>query len=60
MTRSLALSSIRVAGYHGDDREAVRIYTESRISLAAYSNAILQGQQMKANGMACSCMKCKI
>lgn len=59
MTHSAALTHITVAGYHGDNREAVRIYTASRISLAAYSTAILQGKSMRKNGIACTCMKCK-
>ncbi len=59
MTRITALNHIKVAGYHGDNRAAMRIYAESRISLAAYSNAILQGKRMKENGMACTCMNCK-
>lgn len=59
MTRNAVLTHIRVAGYHGDDREAVRIYSENRISLAAYSTAILQGKSMRRNGIACTCMKCK-
>lgn len=59
MNRNAALAHIRVAGYHGDDREAVRIYTETRMSLAAYSTAILQGKSMRRNGIACTCPKCK-
>lgn len=59
MKRGAALENIKLAGYHGNSREALKIYTEHRISLAAYSHAYAQGQALKLAGIPCTCMKCK-
>jgi len=57
MKRGVALENIKVAGYYGESREALRIYTEHRISLAAYSHAYAQGRAQKLAGIPCTCMK---
>jgi len=59
MTRKDALAHIKVAGYHGDLKSAMRIYTENRVSHAAYSEAYAMGRQLKSNGMPCGCNDCQ-
>ncbi|WP_271198509.1 hypothetical protein [Pseudomonas turukhanskensis] len=58
MTRKDAIALIKVAGYHGDTKTSLRIYTENRVSYAAYSEAYARGGQLKQEGMACTCFEC--
>lgn len=60
MKREDALAHIRIAGYHGDTRAAMRIYVENRISHKAYTDAYARGAELKKSGMACSCSRCKV
>lgn len=59
MKRKDALEHIKVAGYHGDSRGALRIYTEARISHSAYTAAYAAGQRLKNDGVACGCIDCR-
>lgn len=59
MQRKDALAHIKVAGYHEDSKAAMRIYTENRISYAAYSDAYAAGRQAKASGIPCGCTGCQ-
>ncbi|AIG04669.1 hypothetical protein HZ99_21700 [Pseudomonas fluorescens] len=58
MTRKDAIALIKLAGYHGDTKTALRIYTENRVSYTAYSEAYARGAQLKQEGMACTCFEC--
>lgn len=57
--RKLILAGIRVAVYHGDQKTAVRLYTENRISRAAFNSQWALGAKQKADGMPCACPACK-
>jgi hypothetical protein len=43
MTRALALATIRTAAYHGDQQTALRVWSESKLSMAALRKAIQDG-----------------
>lgn len=58
MTRKDALAHIKVAGYHNDQRTAMRIYTENRVSFESYREAFARGVELKQQGMACTCYQC--
>lgn len=59
MKRKDALASIVIAGYHGDDAAAIRVYTEHRtVGYAAFQKARYTGQAMKRNGVPCTCYAC--
>ena len=51
-------AAIRIAGFHGDSRSYVRLYTENRIKRAEADEAWSQGQRQRAGGMRCSCHEC--
>lgn len=59
MKRADALANMRIAGYHGDDRAFMRIYTENRISYAAAKRERDSGAAAKRAGTACGCNSCK-
>ncbi|MGY2172145.1 hypothetical protein [Pseudomonas gingeri] len=59
MNRKDALAHITTAGYHGDHKTALRIYTEQRISRQAYDDAFSRGAQLKRDGMRCICPQCQ-
>lgn len=58
MKRKDALAHIRIAGYHGDKRGFMRIYTEHRISLQVANAEYARGEEMKKNGVPCKCFDC--
>lgn len=58
MKRKDAIAHIKVAGYHGDTKTAMRIYTEHRISFKTYTEAFARGRELKAEGMPCTCTDC--
>lgn len=58
MKRKDAIAHIKVAGYHGDTKTAMRIYTEHRISFQTYTEAFARGRELKAEGMPCTCTNC--
>lgn len=57
--RQIALADIRVAAYHDDTKTAVRIYTENRISRAAFNAQWAAGRKQRQDGMPCGCHQCK-
>jgi hypothetical protein len=59
MKRSVLLSLIRVAGYHGDTRTFTRLLVENRISRAVADTAFLAGKRAKERGVPCTCHACK-
>lgn len=59
MKRADAVALIKVAGYHGDGKTAMRIYIENRVSHKAYSEAFARGEQLKREGMPCTCRECQ-
>lgn len=59
MKRKDALAHIRIAGYHNDQRTALRIYVEHRsVSKTAHDEAWLAGIKAKNAGMPCGCIHC--
>lgn len=56
--RDHALASMRIAGYHNDQRTRVRLICEHRISRKAFDEAWATGVKQKAGGMRCSCYQC--
>ena len=48
--RERLLEAIRIAAYEQDDRTAVRIYVENRISRKAYQEAYDKGKAQRGNG----------
>jgi hypothetical protein len=59
MKRKDVLASIRVAGYHADQRSFLRLYVENRVSFQAASEAYHEGARLKKAGMRCTCLECK-
>lgn len=58
--RDTALALMRVAGYHGDTRERVRLIVESRVNRQAMDEAWSQGRRAKENGVRCDCRECVV
>jgi len=58
MKRKDALVAIRTAGYHADQRTAMRLYVENRISRAAFEAEFRRGKDMRAAGVPCVCRDC--
>lgn len=57
--REVALTLARVAGYHGDMKEFVRVYVEYRVAMPAMQEAYNAGFRAKINGIPCTCHVCK-
>lgn len=57
--RATAISLLRAAGYHGDDRLWARLYVENRISFPAAMRARREGKAMLERGVRCGCSRCK-
>jgi hypothetical protein len=57
-TRKQILESIKVAGYHNDDKAFIRLYTENHISYAKAQEARTLGIRARQNGVKCSCYAC--
>lgn len=58
MKRKDVLEWIRIYGYHFDERSALRLYTENRVSYKAYRQAYDAGVRARYNGVPCSCRRC--
>jgi hypothetical protein len=54
----MALSLMRVAGYHDDMRAWTRLYVEQRVSFAVANDQFKKGQQARRNGVRCTCAEC--
>lgn len=59
MTRETAMTLMRIAGYHNDGRERVRLLVESRVSRRELDRAWREGGQAKQKGVACRCFDCQ-
>ena len=59
MPRKLALTVLRVAGYHDDRQAWTRTYTSNRISYTVALEAFAAGQRAKIAGVRCNCYECK-
>jgi hypothetical protein len=55
----LILDAIKVAGYHGDERTAMRLFVESPVSFQAYREAYRKGRIAKLAGVPCTCPDCR-
>ena len=56
--REHSLAKMRIAGYHNDQRDRVRLIVESRVNRAAMNAAWSDGVKAKAAGAKCSCFEC--
>jgi hypothetical protein len=56
--REVALTKIRVAGYHEDRATFTRTYIEERVSYQVAKNAYADGQRFRASGVRCTCHDC--
>ena len=59
MKRADALTSLRIAGYHADQRTFVRVYVENRISKKVADEEFRRGAAMRRAGVGCTCLECK-
>jgi hypothetical protein len=59
MKREDALSALRFAGYHGDQRAFVRVYVENRISRKVACEEFNRGADLRRSGVRCTCFECK-
>ena len=59
MKRKDVLDLIRIAGYHDDREEFMRLFCENRVRYAAALAAYDVGVGQKASGMKCACFHCK-
>lgn len=57
--RADAVHHLRYAGYHNDSASWTRLYIENRIGYAKAKEAWREGQQMKTNGVPCTCSECR-
>lgn len=58
--RETAIALMRVAGYHEDQRERVRLLVESRVNREVMDTAWQAGRIMRARGVPCSCHECRM
>lgn len=58
-TRAAALTALRTAGYHDDDRSFARAYVESRVDFSVAMRARDEGKRMRAQGVRCDCFECR-
>lgn len=59
MTRKVALTLLRVAGYHGDKSLWLRAHIEGHVSLAVADKEWAAGRQARTAGMRCDCVECR-
>jgi hypothetical protein len=52
------IRAVRFAGYHKDQRAAIRLRVEKRIGFAAWREAYSDGARARASGIACGCSDC--
>jgi hypothetical protein len=57
--REVALTKLRVAGYHADSASFVRLYVEERVSYGVAKEQFRIGAQMHTAGTPCDCFECK-
>lgn len=59
MKRALALSKMRTAGYHDDNRGFTRLLITTRVSHAVAQQQWTIGRQLRAAGVRCDCHECR-
>lgn len=59
MSRQQAITNLRVAGFHNDKGQFVRLYVENRVSIHVANAAFREGRQMRENGQRCGCYDCQ-
>lgn len=59
MRRLDLLALFRIAGYHNDQGQFVRLLVENRISKQAADKSYKDGQDMRAKGVKCHCYECR-
>ena len=59
MKRSVLLTKLRTAGYHGDRASFTRLLIENRIVMDKAQRAYREGEAAKRAGVKCDCMECK-
>jgi hypothetical protein len=57
--REVALTLLRVAGYHQDSGEFTRLYIENRVSYAVAKEHYAIGARQRASGVPCGCHECQ-
>lgn len=57
--RDTAIALMRIAGYHNDQRERVRLICESRVNRQVMEQAWIAGFAAKQSGITCGCYSCK-
>lgn len=58
MTRTQAITALRMAGYH-DDRDAfTKIYIDNRIPFKSATIAFNAGKRLRVDGVRCGCNIC--
>jgi len=58
--REVALTKLRVAGYHGDRATFTLVYIEARVSYAVAKEHYRRGADMRQSGaFRCSCHECR-
>ena len=58
MTRTEAITYIRIAGQHNDRANFNRIYGETKLSFAEADAAYQDGQRQQREGIKCVCHLC--
>ena len=59
MKRDMAITHMRIAGYHDDNKQFTRLLIENRVNREVADKAWHTGQKQKAGGMPCHCHLCK-
>ena len=58
MKRSVLLTLLRTAGYHGDRTGFTRLLIEGRITMDKAQRAYREGEAAKLAGVTCDCREC--
>ena len=57
--REVALTKLRVAGYHADAAAFTQTYIEARVSYAVAKEMFRAGAMQRERGVRCDCNDCK-
>ena len=60
MKRKDALILMRAAGFHQDRRTFTRVCIEARVSYTKATEEYQKGDQMRKDGVKCSCNDCEV
>ncbi len=58
--REVAITKLRVAGYHNDRATWTRVYVENRVGYATAKAAFAEGERARLRGIRCECHECKL